>query len=504
MSYINLRFAGVSFSYGTSIEAVLRDVNVNFDNGWTGIIGPNGVGKTTLAKLAAGLLEPDSGTIIKSNDYLTGLYCEQTTELLPDHAEDFFMNDDNETGKLKSILGIQPEWMNGWNYLSHGERKRVQIAIMLWKNPDILVLDEPTNHLDAETTELISNALFSYEGIGLLISHNRQLLDKLCKECLFIKKDSFVLRPGGITVGLEQEKIEIKNKIRNYETAQEKFEKLNRSVSKHKEKLKSKKKLLSKKGLDKKDFSGKAKVDMARISGKDKPFAQKVKQMDGKLDKAKEKMDNTYFHERRTDGFMFTGEKAENNLLFSLEEGDIPVCTSFFITSPALIIKPDNRIGITGVNGAGKSLLIKYIYSSLRLSHDKLVYIPQELDSVEISNIMDEVKNLNRNDLGKLFTVIFRLGSEPERVMNTGSPSPGELRKIMLALGILKNPAMIIMDEPTNHMDLPSIECLEDALRDFKGALLLVSHDYTFLKKLTNIEWRIMKSKIERKIIIKY
>ena len=375
---------------------------------------------------------------------------------------------------------------------------------MLWKNPDILVLDEPTNHLDAETTALISDALSSYEGIGLLISHNRQLLDNLCKECLFMKKDSIVLRPGGITEALEQEKIETKNKIRNFETAQEKFEKLNRSVSKHKEELKSKKKLLSKKGLDKKDFSGKAKVDMARISGKDRPFAHKVQQLDGKLEKVKEQMDSNYFHERRTDGFILSGEKAESNQLFYLEEGIIPVCSSFGISTPTLLIKPDDRIGVTGVNGAGKSLLIRYIFSSLRLSQDRAIYIPQELDSAEISNLLEEVKNLNRNDMGKLFTVIFRLGSEPERVMNTVNPSPGELRKLLLALGILKNPAMIIMDEPTNHMDLPSIECLENALGDFAGALLLVSHDYIFLKKLTNIEWKIIKKGDERKIVIKY
>ncbi len=180
MLYINLRFAGVFFSYDTSIEAVLTDVNVSFNNGWTGIVGPNGVGKTTLAKLAAGLLSPDSGSIIKSNDYLCGLYCEQTTEFIPEFANDFFSSGDNESGKLKSILGIHDDWFERWNSLSHGERKRVQIAIMLWKAPDILVLDEPTNHLDSDTTTLISDALYSYEGIGLLISHNRELLDKLC------------------------------------------------------------------------------------------------------------------------------------------------------------------------------------------------------------------------------------------------------------------------------------------------------------------------------------
>ena len=112
MSYINLRFEQVNFSYDTSIEAVLKNVNVSFNTGWTGIIGPNGVGKTTLAKLAAGLLKPDNGAITKSNDSLSSLYCEQTTEYLPENESEFFANDDNDTGRLKSILAISDDYFS--------------------------------------------------------------------------------------------------------------------------------------------------------------------------------------------------------------------------------------------------------------------------------------------------------------------------------------------------------------------------------------------------------
>ena len=91
-------------------------------------------------------------------------------------------------------------------------------------------------------------------------------------------------------------------------------------------------------------------------------------------------------------------------------------------------------------------------------------------------------------------SLIKRLGSEPGRLLETELPSPGELRKLCLAVGISKAPELIIMDEPTNHLDLPSVECLENALKDCQCSLLLVSHDYYFLEKLTNIRWDISKN----------
>jgi len=107
MQNINLRFSEVCFSYETSVENIFSDINISFNTGWTGVVGPNGIGKTTLAKLAVGLLYPASGNIIKSKETLSTFYCEQTTEYLPEFALNFFNDKDNSSGHIKSIFNIR-------------------------------------------------------------------------------------------------------------------------------------------------------------------------------------------------------------------------------------------------------------------------------------------------------------------------------------------------------------------------------------------------------------
>mgnify|MGYP001247338116 FL=1 len=112
--------------------------------------------------------------------------------------------------------------------------------------------------------------------------------------------------------------------------------------------------------------------------------------------------------------------------------------------------------------------------------------------------MISDVRALSREELGRVMTIVSRLGSRPPRLMETSEPSPGEMRKILLALGILRSPWLIVMDEPTNHLDLPAIECLEDALGDCPCGLLLVSHDEVFLRHLVGSLWNIVDGVLEK------
>jgi ATPase subunit of ABC transporter with duplicated ATPase domains len=150
-----------------------------------------------------------------------------------------------------------------------------------------------------------------------------------------------------------------------------------------------------------------------------------------------------------------------------------------------------DRLALTGRNGSGKSTLLRHLTAHLDLPAERVIFMPQEIEAAAAAHLLQEVQTQGPEALGHLMTLVSRLGSRPKRLLATAQPSPGETRKLQLALGLLRAPHLIIMDEPTNHMDLPSIEALEDALRSVRCALLLVSHDLAFLERTTTSTWRI-------------
>ncbi len=177
MSPVNVRFIDVSFSYDSLSENILTGLSLHFAPGWTGMMVPNGSGKTTIAKLAAGLLAPDRGAVVSTRPGSSALYYEQNTSTPPIGTADFFSGESNAAGELMSLLELGHNWPDRWSTLSHGERKRLQIAVALWLDPELLALDEPTNHLDSRARGLVCEALITFQGTGILISHDRDLLD---------------------------------------------------------------------------------------------------------------------------------------------------------------------------------------------------------------------------------------------------------------------------------------------------------------------------------------
>ena len=162
-----LQFDRVSFAYPGMAESLLSDVTAHFPEGtWTGIVGANGAGKTTLLRLAAGEISPSSGIIRQIG---RAQYAVQRTDASPDEWDDFMDAWDPVAMDVRRQLGVSLDWVGRWDTLSHGERKRVQIAIALWHQPDVLALDEPTNHLDAEAKRVIQAALKSFRGAGLVV-----------------------------------------------------------------------------------------------------------------------------------------------------------------------------------------------------------------------------------------------------------------------------------------------------------------------------------------------
>ncbi|MDR0387571.1 MAG: ATP-binding cassette domain-containing protein [Treponema sp.] len=487
MAHPVLSLNSVEFTYPSQMNPALWDVNFEAVPGWTGITGENGAGKTTLLLLAAGLLPPGAGSVRRPED---SLYCPQRTDDVPEFWEDLFFAGDNAAGRLMDRMEIGSDWPYRWETLSHGERKRFQLAAALWRNPAMLAVDEPTNHLDAEAGALVWEALKTYRGIGLLVSHDRALLDSLCGNCLFLREGTVTIRPGGVSRGLAEEERERAEQRGVRKKLHIEGDRLTAEAGRRRHTVEGSQNRLSKQRLDPKDRDRRGKINLARLSGKDAIGANLYKQMKDRAEKAKEALEEAANPHERKRGITLKGERARGDRLFFLEAGNIPLGEGRRLSFPELTIRPEDRIALTGPNGSGKSTLIRYALSHISAPR---LYVPQELTPTESRDILDEVFREEEKLRGEILSRFSRLGSDPRVLFRSALPSPGEIRKLMIARGIFYDPALIIMDEPTNHLDPVSVELLEAALAGYSGALLLVSHDGLFLSRLTNREWLITR-----------
>lgn len=165
-------------------------------------------------------------------------------------------------------------------------------------------------------------------------------------------------------------------------------------------------------------------------------------------------------------GIWLPGSQTQRNQLLTVPAGKLTLSSDRTLTFPALSMGPKDRVAITGRNGAGKTLLVQHLLKSLNVPAEKILNMPQELQSADARRVLEETRGLAADKLGHVLNIVSRLGSRPQQLLDSQQPSPGEIRKLLLALGMLRAPHLIIMDEPTNHLDLPSIKALENALAD--------------------------------------
>lgn len=485
-----ITFRHVSYTYDTLPEILFSEIDLSIERGWTGLVGPNGSGKTTLLKLAAGKLKPDTGNIIFDGD---AIYCEQRTDVPTDLEREFVYAYDGQARKLIGLLGIEAGWIERWDTLSHGERKRIQLGAALWRSPDLLAVDEPTNHLDGIARNLVTEALLGFNGIGILVSHDRELLDRLTARTLIIENGEILMRTGKFTDAYDRRKEELAQSREAYMSERRSFEKLKREQARRRreaDQADSKRRNLLK-GVDRKDSDARGKKNLAIITGRDAVAGKLLNQMDGRMKQAETKLDALKIGGERKTGVSMETSRGKFDSVYSAGEERIQMGDGKELILPPLFVGPDSRIGISGPNGSGKSTLIRHIVNISRIDPDRMIYIPQEIGLEKTKLLTKKMRSLPKTDLGDVLATVSRLGTEPEALLYSDTPSPGEVRKIMLALGIHSQPFCIIMDEPTNHMDIPSVECVETVLSASTCALILVSHDNRFLDTLTDERWEI-------------
>ena len=489
----------ITFAFENSPDPLFEDLTFQLDKSWTCIVGANGSGKTTLLKILCGLLCPDNGSIkIPGKTY----YSEQRTDFPPATIESFFNSTSQFTYKLKNTLQIQDEWQHQWNVLSHGERKRCQIAVALNQQPKVLAIDEPSNHLDLYSKNILFNALKSFSGVGLLVSHDRDLMDKLCQRTIFINPPKIDLRKCNYSNAFQEIKRDIKSTNAAYILAKNEVKKLQRKVKDQRRKASSADKKRSKRNISAKDHDAKSKIDLARLSGKDSIEGQLHKRLQSKLSKAQQKQHEMHFTKLQATGINFKIDESGRMFPIIIPSGRIKLGDKKSLLFPELTIQSGDKIGIIGNNGSGKSTFLNHLLKKMYINNDKTIYIPQEITIEESEIIINRIQHYNDEQKGQLMTIISRLGSAPDHILQTTIPSPGEVRKLMLAEGIMLNPTLIIMDEPTNHMDLVSIECVESALNACNCAQILVSHDKTFLNNTINYYWSFLENSGDGYVIV--
>ncbi len=486
---MQLNLSNIEYCYPLAEEPILRGITVTFPQGWTGVVGDNGCGKTTLARIACGRIVPDAGSV---GPALASSYCPQDATLRPADLDDFAAAYDGRAVRLRRELGIEDDWPWRFETLSGGQQKRLQVACALWPAPDLLVMDEPTNHVDATTRAAIARALAGFAGVGILISHDRALLDALCGQCLFMSEGSAVTRPGGYTKASGQEGLERAASLHAHEEARREMKRIEREAQRRREEAARKEGKKSLKGIAKHDSDARRKKRLAIVTGTDGIAAKQAGRMEARLERVTAQADRTRVQKRYDADIWLEATPSRRPVLLRLEAAELPMGERTLVFPPLFIGRSDH-IGLVGDNGSGKTTLVKHLMAQMP-DGVRVLYIPQEPTDGQQEEARERLAKLASAERGRVLSIVAQLNSEPERVLEGDAISPGEMRKLMLALGILDSPELIIMDEPTNHLDLGSTEALERVLAAFPGALLLVSHDAALLEATTDITWRIDES----------
>lgn len=478
--------SGVSFELPNG-RPLFNNISFSLNSKLTALVGPNGVGKTCLAKLITGDFSPTIGTIHKNGD--VAFFPQREPPKSISVADYLATRYSWSVLGEKLLTGIDRTTL--CSNLSGGQWIRVRLASTI--DDQFLILDEPTNDLDREAKSILRNFLGEYQNGVLLISHDREFL-ALCDDVLELSNQGLG-KYGGGWQSYEDEKERERNQSLN---------ELNRA-KREREKSKAERTIQIER-QEKRNRQGKKyaeKTDMAKILiGARKRQAQATtgKVDSSTMEKANTKVKEAYeaFSEIKIDPIMYadlTGVEIPGQKLVA-EAKDYNVFFGKWLYENDLNFswRGNIRLAIKGANGSGKTTLIRAILGNslktkgeLRLGKLATLYLDQQCSILnDTQSIIENVRSVSkmteseiRNNLAKL---LFTGDSVFQEVH---SLSGGERLRTALACGLLaeERPALLILDEPTNNLDLGNIKFLESLISQFKGAVIIISHDEFFLEK---------------------
>lgn len=485
--------------------------NISFsvpDNARIGLVGPNGAGKTTLLKIMTGQQEPTSGqfTINKGlkvgyiaqenglDEYKT-IWDEMLTvfndlieknkkitkmqEQIADHPEDedllkrydqLAYDFEQEGGftyqaEIKSILNGFNFKENTWNKvigtLSGGEKTRLAFVKLLLQKPPVLLLDEPTNYLDLDTLDWLEAFLKNYQGAIITVSHDQYFLDHLANQIFELNFGKLTTFKGNYSQYVKERELMDSQQEAAYEKQQEKIKKEEEFIQKNLVRASTTKRAQSRrKVLDK----------MERI--KPPKHKQKVR-------------------------INFTSERPSGKEVLIAKDLTIGYPDKVMVSDIDFQVNKNDRVAIIGPNGIGKSTLLKTIMKKLEPKDGSIKYgasldigyYDQELQSLDpsktvLDTIWDRHKTMPEKDVRSILASFLFTAEDIDKTV--GQLSGGQKARLTLTVLSLEKDNFLLMDEPTNHLDIEAKEVLEEALDNYDGTLLFVSHDRYFINELAN------------------
>ena len=448
----------ISKEFGDKV--ILNDINFEIESGKKiGIVGSNGAGKTTLADIITNTVKPTSGQLLCQYSGMDIGYMKQDTEYL----------DLEQT-------------------LSGGERTKKLLTQLLYSKKDFLVLDEPTNHLDYEGVKWLIKQIKAFKGAVVIISHDRFFLDQCIDSTMEIDQGKIINYNGNYSYYREEKQRQYENQLHLFMEQ----EKLKSQIRGQIEELKgwsekahreSRKKAIATGNK----FGGK---EYNRVKAKkmDKAVKSRIKRLEkievGGLIKPEEEIKVL---------FQLEATKKVGDTILQAKDIRKFYGNKLIFNQSSFYVKRGEKIGVYGVNGCGKSTLVKAILKQIplegeiRISQErKIGYISQDvLDIKEEKSILQVFEATNKEEERQIRMALVQMGFSNDRLYDKVEVlSLGERMKLKLLLLIRQGCEVLILDEPTNHIDLHVREQLEETLKDYSGTLILVTHDRYMLEQL--------------------